>query len=96
MRKAAPGPNDSRFRQYACVCQAVQRDAAGQAQIAAFVLFRERPNDVQNGLLDCVLERESYVAVTTFDRFALLASRTEGLDKSLLEGPIETVRVVVD
>ncbi len=84
------------FAENACVRHAVQRDAAGQAQIAAFVLFRERPNDVQNGFLDGVLKRVSEVAVTTFDRFAFLASRTEGLDKALLEGPVETVGVVVD
>lgn len=75
---------------------AVQRYTSEQAQIAALVPLRQRANDVKDGFLDGVLERESEVAVTVGERLALLASRTKCLDKSLLEWLVESVRVVTD
>ena len=72
---------------------AVQRDTAEQAEIAALVPFRQRANDVKDGFLHGVLEREREIAMAGGKRLVLRALRTKGLDKLLLEWTVETVRV---
>ena len=75
---------------------AVQRDTAEQAEIAALVPFRQCADDVEDGFLHCVLERKCEIAMAGGKRLVLRALRTKGFDKSLLEGPVEAVRVVTD
>ena len=75
---------------------AVQRDTAEQAEIATLVPFRQRANDVKDGFLNCVLEREREIAMSVAKRLVLPALWTKGLDKSLRKGPVEAVRVVTD
>ena len=72
---------------------AVQRDTAEQAEIAALVPLRQRADDVEDGFLNGVLEREREIAMVGGKRLVLRALRTKGLDKLLLEWTVETVRV---